>query len=76
MNSQQMKDRLRETYPDGDVDVTDMTGTEDHYSVFVRSKKFAGMTRIQVHKHVMSAFDQELKSGEVHALTIKTEIKD
>ena len=75
MNPQQIKDRLRNAYPDGDVDVTDMTGTEDHYSVFVRSAKFVGMTRIQKHKSVMAAFSEELKSGEVHALTIKTEDK-
>jgi len=76
VNPQQVKDRLRQAYPEGDVDVTDMTGTEDHYSVFVRSKKFVGMSRIQVHKDVMKAFDVELKSGEVHALTIKTETKE
>ena len=76
MNPQEVKDRLRQAYPNGDVDVTDMTGTENHYSVFIRSSKFSGMSRIQKHKDVMGVFDQELKSGEVHALTIKTETKE
>ena len=74
MKPQEIKARLQSTYPDGTVDVTDLTGTEDHYSVFVSSKKFVGLSRIQCHKQVMSVFDAELKTGEVHALTIKTEI--
>jgi stress-induced morphogen len=72
---QEIKSRLQQAYPDGDVDVTDLTGTENHYSVFIASKAFAGLNRIQTHKHVMDVFAAELKTGEVHALTIKTEIK-
>lgn len=75
MTPEQVKTRLQETYPDSYVDVTDLTGTHDHYSVYVASKVFTGMSRIQRHKHVMAAFDSELKSGEVHALTIRTDEK-
>ncbi len=75
MTPEQVKKRLEETYPESFVDVTDLTGTHDHYSVYVASKAFTGMSRIQRHKHVMNAFDVELKSGEVHALTIRTEEK-
>ena len=70
-----MKKRLEDTYPNSFVDVTDLTGTHDHYSVYIASDVFGGMTRIQRHKHVMAAFDSELKSGEVHALTIRTDEK-
>lgn len=75
MSPNEIKDRLQNAYPDGDVDVTDLTGTQDHYSVYVASKAFEGLSRIQRHQHVMAVFDQELKSGEVHALTIRTETK-
>ncbi|HEX4925487.1 MAG TPA: BolA family protein, partial [Bdellovibrionales bacterium] len=47
-------------------------GTEDHYQVTVETASFQGLTRIQQHKAVMAIFDAELKSGEIHALTIKT----
>ena len=50
----------------------DLTGTHDHYQVYVESKAFQGMTRINCHKHVMAVFSEELASGEVHALSIKT----
>jgi stress-induced morphogen len=75
MTPEQVKQRLQETYPESFVDVTDLTGTQDHYSVYVASDVFKGMSRIQRHKHVMGAFDAELKTGEVHALTIRTDEK-
>ncbi len=75
MTPEQIKQRLEETYPDSFVDVTDLTGTRDHYSVYVASRVFENMSRIERHKHVMKAFDQELKTGEVHALTIRTDEK-
>lgn len=75
MTPEQVKQRLKEAYPESDVDVTDLTGTHDHYSVYIASSTFHGMSRIQRHKHVMAAFDNELKSGEVHALTIRAEDK-
>ncbi len=75
MNPEQIKKRLQENYPESHVDVTDLTGTHDHYSVYIASDVFSGMSRIQRHKHVMAVFDAELKTGEVHALTIQTDLK-
>ena len=75
MTPEQVKTKLESAYPDGHVDVTDLTGTHDHYSVFVCSNQFTGLSRIERHKSVMAVFDEELKSGEVHALTIRTETK-
>ncbi len=67
-----MEQRLRQAYPDADVVVIDLTGTQDHYEVRIASGQFAGQSRIAQHKAVMKVFDDELKTGEVHALTIKT----
>lgn len=75
MTPEQMKARLEQTYTDAKIEVYDLTGTQDHYEVFVESDIFAGMTRIQQHQHVMGCFGPELKTGEVHALSIKTKIK-
>ena len=74
MTPDQMKSRLETAYPDGSVEVVDLTGTHDHYQVSIISKEFAGLSRIQQHKHVMNVFDAELKTGEVHALTIQTKL--
>lgn len=70
-----MKARLEQAYPDGTVEVVDLTGTHDHYQVSIESTAFSGLSRIQQQRHVMAVFDAELKTGEVHALTIKTIVK-
>lgn len=75
MTPEQMKTRLQTAYPDGSVEVVDLTGTQDHWQVYIESSAFSGMSRIQQHKHVMNVFEAELKTGEVHALTIKTVTK-
>ena len=79
MTIDQMKQRLQEAYPDAnpnsDILVNDLTGTSDHWEVQIKSSTFAGLSRIEQHQHVMAAFGPELKTGEVHALTIKTLIK-
>lgn len=71
-----MKSRLEAAYPDGTIGVHDLTGTSDHWEVSVESSAFKGMTRIQQHQHVMAVFGPELKTGEVHALSIKTKSKE
>jgi stress-induced morphogen len=76
MTRDQMKSRLAAAYPDGIIEVYDLTGTSDHWEVSVESAAFKGMTRIQQHQHVMAVFGPELKTGEVHALSIKTKLKN
>lgn len=75
MTAEQMKQRLEQNYTEAKIEVYDLTGTQDHWEVYVESPVFAGMTRIQQHQHVMACFGPELKTGEVHALSIKTKIK-
>lgn len=72
MTPKQIEERLVEAYPNGKIEVIDLTGTQDHYQVSIVSPIFSGMNRLQQQRHVMSVFDAEIKSGEVHALTIKT----
>lgn len=75
MTPQQIKDRLSQNYPNSQIEVVDLTGTQDHYEVFVESEAFKAMSRVQQHQHVMGCFKDELKTGEVHALSIRTKIK-
>jgi stress-induced morphogen len=73
VSPQEMKVRLESFFPAAQVEVRDLTGTEDHYEVFVRSTVFAGLSRMEQHQKVMAAFAAELKTGEVHALSIRTQ---
>ena len=70
-----MLERLQKAYPDGSVEVVDLTGTQDHWEVTVESTAFKNLSRIQQHQAVMAVFGPELKTGEVHALSIRTKLK-
>ncbi len=74
MTPTQMKQRLETAFPQAQIQVNDLTGTEDHYEVFVKSSVFKGLTRMAQHQQVMAAFQAELKTGEVHALSIRTQV--
>lgn len=76
MTEENVKNRLETAYPDSDIHVVDMTGGGSNFQVQIASKQFAGKTRIKQHQEVMAVFDEELKSGEMHAMTIKTTIKE
>ncbi len=67
-----MKERLHTKYPNADIEVTDLTGTGDHFHVLIVASELEELSRINQHKAVMEVFDPELKTGELHALTIKT----
>ena len=63
---------LRETMPDAQVQVYDMTGTMDHLEVFVRSKAFAGVSPLDRHRMVEKALAPARADGRIHALQIRT----
>ena len=63
---------IRAEIPDAQVEITDRTGTLDHYNVSVRSKAFAGKTLIEQHQLVYGALKAALKDGRVHAIELKT----
>ncbi|MCB0393063.1 MAG: BolA/IbaG family iron-sulfur metabolism protein [Bdellovibrionales bacterium] len=76
MTADQMKLRLETAFNGARVAVFDLTGTQDHYQVVIDSNQLNGLRRIQQHQAVMKVFDEELKSGEIHALTISTKFED
>jgi stress-induced morphogen len=72
MKPEQVKERIEQTFPGSVVVVRDLTGTQDHYEVEVTSALFKDQSRIDRQRSVMDALSEELKTGEVHALTIRT----
>ena len=72
MSPSDLKKRLENAFLGAQIEVTDLTGTQDHYQVSVVSPVFSGKSRIQQQRLVMDVFQAELRSGEVHALTIRT----
>jgi len=68
-----LRSRLLASFPDAHVEVTDLTGTADHFQALVVSPAFAGKTRVEQHKMVYEALG-ELMNGPIHALALTTRI--
>ena len=61
--------RIQVALPDAQVELKDLTGTEDHWQATVISSGFSGKTLIERHRLVMAALAEEMK-GPIHALTL------
>ena len=75
MKPQAITERIRAALPDAVVELTDLTGTEDHWSATVISSAFTGKSLIERHRMVMAALSEEMK-GPIHALTLKVKSPD
>ena len=64
--------KLSEKLPGAEITVQDMTGTFDHFQVQVMWSGFNGKGLIQQHQLVNRALQEDLDSGAIHALKIKT----
>ena len=62
---------LLAAFPGADVQITDLTGTQDHYQVSLVAEAFRGQPRMRQHRLVYSALG-ELMRGPIHALALET----
>jgi len=72
MTADELKVRIQQLHPETMVQVTDLTGTMDHWQVVVVSPAFEGKLTFERQKMVMALLKEEIASNEVHALTMKT----
>lgn len=63
---------ILEALPGSEVEVNDTTGTGDHFEARVVSPAFTGKSMVQQHQLVYAPLQQWLKTGELHALALKT----
>lgn len=62
---------LEAAFPGSEVQITDLTGTRDHYQVSIVAEAFRGQSRMQQHRLVYRALG-ELVGGAIHALSLQT----
>ena len=72
LDPNELSKRIRTKLPGAEVELRDTTGTGDHFEARVVSAAFAGMSMVEQHKLVYGSFDDLLKTGELHALALKT----
>ena len=68
---QEIKSLIIEALPDAEISIQDLVGDENHYSATIKSKNFAGKSKIEQHKMVYKALKGKM-GNELHALAINT----
>ena len=68
-----LRSLLVAAFPDARVEVTDLTGTKDHFQAVVVTRAFDGKTRIEQHQMVYAALG-DLMAGDIHALALTTRV--
>tara|TARA_B100000029_G_scaffold493007_1_gene555023 strand:- start:634 stop:864 length:231 start_codon:yes stop_codon:yes gene_type:complete len=62
---------IKESIPDAEINIKDLAGDENHYSATIKSKIFAGKSKIEQHKMVYRALKGKM-GNELHALALNT----
>ena len=62
---------LTEAFPDGEIEITDLAGDNDHYKARIVSAAFNSLNRVQQHQLVYRALKGKMDS-ELHALALET----
>ena len=72
MTQLELEDIIRSLVTVDQIEVEDMTGTQDHWRVMIVSQDFENKTKIEQHKLIFDPLQDRIKSNEIHALTLKT----
>ena len=67
----ELESLIKEAIPDAEVVIEDLAGDENHYSATIKSKVFAGKSKIDQHKLVYKALKGKM-GNELHALALNT----
>jgi stress-induced morphogen len=72
-----VKELIESALPGSEVEISDFAGGGgDHLTARVTAPQFAGLSLIEQHRLVYAAVERDLGSGAIHALSIKTSVKE
>lgn len=71
IDPKEVRAQLLLAFPDADVELVDLTGTQDHYQARIVSDAFEGKSLIEQHQLVYGALGS-LMHGPIHALALTT----
>jgi stress-induced morphogen len=74
MESSQIEALLLSSFPDAKIDLTDLTGTKDHWNCRIITEAFNGLNPVQRHQKVYTALGEHIlgDSAPIHALKLAT----
>ena len=73
MSAEDIERLVKEALPDAKIELTDLAGDGDHYSITVTSAEFKGKSRVQQHRMVMNALCGGMGTT-LHALAVTTKV--
>jgi len=68
---EEIKNLIKSTIPDAEITIEDLAGDDNHYSAKIKSKVFAGKSKVEQHKLVYKALNGKM-GNELHALSLMT----
>lgn len=71
MDKVAIEQRLRQDFPDAQLQIVDLTGSGDHWRIDISSARFAGLNLIAQHKLVYQALNEFMPAA-IHALQLNT----
>jgi stress-induced morphogen len=71
MDPDSVKSKLLDAFPDAEITLLDLTGTQDHYEAVIISRAFEGKSLVVQHQMVYRALGSAMH-GPIHALALKT----
>ena len=68
---EEIKKLIKDSITDAEIDIQDLAGDDNHYSATIKSKIFAGKSKIDQHKLVYKALKGKM-GNVLHALQLNT----
>ena len=62
---------IKSAIPDAEISIKDLAGDDNHYSATIKSKFFAGKSKVEQHKLIYKALNGKM-GNELHALSLVT----
>ncbi|HKI67285.1 MAG TPA: BolA/IbaG family iron-sulfur metabolism protein [Solirubrobacterales bacterium] len=70
----ELQSMIEAALPGAEVAVEDEDGGGQHLRATVMAPQFEGLSRIDQHRLVRAAVKERFEDGQIHALSIKTEV--
>ena len=71
MKSSELQTLVQNALPDAVIEIKDLAGDDNHYSITIKSEQFRNKSRLEQHQIVYSALQDKMGTI-LHALQIKT----
>ena len=71
LKREKIESLIKEAMPDAEITINDLAGDDNHYSATIKSKAFAGKSKIEQHKLVYKSLKGKM-GNELHALALTT----